>query len=73
MAYLDIMQLLHLKIGDKAHQWCVYADEQRVEAADRRAQESTREARSARRLERLAAEDILADAEGLQYGAETAE
>lgn len=46
-------------------------DEQRVDA-DCRVQESTREA-TARRLQRLAAEDILANAEGLQYGARIAE
>lgn len=73
MAYLDNMQVLNLKIGNEAHKWCVFADQQRVDAADRRAQESTRETRSARRLQRLAAENILADAEGLQYGAGTAE
>ncbi|XP_024878379.1 uncharacterized protein LOC112458805 isoform X2 [Temnothorax curvispinosus] len=73
MAYLNVMQVLNLKIGDKAQQWSVYADQQCVNAADLQAQESTRKARSARRLERFAAEDILADAEGLQYGAGTAE
>ena len=71
-AILTTMQQLQLKIGQQYKMFAVNVDKQRIERENRRASLSSKEARTARRLEQLHQNEYYEETEGLLYGAEIA-
>ena len=67
------MQQLSLKIGQQCNMFADNFDKQRIERENRRASLSSKEARTARRLEQLHQNEYYEEAEGLLYGAGIAE
>ena len=70
-AILTIMQ--QLKIGQQCKMFADNVDKQQIERERRRASLSSKEARTARRLEQLHQNEYYEEAEGLLYGAGIAE
>ena len=72
-AILNTMQQLQLKIGQQCKMFADNVDKQRIERENRSASLSTKEARTARRLEQLHQNEYYEEAEGVLYGAGIAE
>ena len=68
-AVLNTMQLLEIKIGQICKMYADKVDENRIERENRRTSFSSKEARTARRLEQLHQNEFYEQAEGLLYGA----
>ena len=72
-AVLSTMQQLQLKISQQCNMFADNVDKQRIERENRRAPLSSKEVRTARRLEQLHQNEYYDEAEGLLYGAGIAE
>ena len=66
---LSTMQLLDLKIGQQCKMLADNVDAERIERENRRASFSSKEARTACRLEQLHQNEFNEEAEGLLYAA----
>ncbi|EFN90087.1 hypothetical protein EAI_16081 [Harpegnathos saltator] len=67
-AILLTMQLLEINIGQQCKMFADNYDAQRVTRGERRRSSTTKEARTARRLEQMQRNEFYEEAEGLQYG-----
>ncbi|KAL6421171.1 hypothetical protein ACFW04_013733 [Cataglyphis niger] len=65
---LLIMNMLHLKIGNRCYDLCIKVDKQRCNTAEIRVQKNTKEARQARRSYQKEAQDAQTAAEEILYG-----
>ena len=72
-AILTTMQQLLPKIGQQCIMFADNVDKQRIEKKNRRASSSSKEARTARIIERLHQNEYYEEAEGLLYRAEIPE
>ena len=72
-AILTTMQQLQLKIGQQCKMFADNVDKLRIERENRRASSSSKEARTAHRLEQLHQNEYYKEAKGLVYGAGIAE
>ncbi|KYQ56969.1 hypothetical protein ALC60_04084 [Trachymyrmex zeteki] len=70
---LMIMQLLGLKIGQQCKMFADNVDNRRVARQDKRHSLSSKEARTTRRMEKMHANELYEEEEGLMYGAEIAD
>ncbi|CAH0561736.1 unnamed protein product [Brassicogethes aeneus] len=68
-AVLSTMQLLDLKIGQLCKMFADNVDAQRIKRENRRSSYSSKEARTARRLDQLHQNEFFEEVEGLLYGA----
>jgi len=68
-AILMVMNLLQIKIGQQCKMFADNANERRVRRQDKRHSLSSKEARTARRLENMNANDLYEEEEGILYGA----
>ncbi|XP_025156919.1 uncharacterized protein LOC112589106 [Harpegnathos saltator] len=66
-AILLTMQLLEINIGQQCKMFADNYDAQRVTRGERRRSSTTKEARTARRLEQMQRNEFYEEAEGLQY------
>lgn len=64
---LHILDSMNIKIGPGAYEGCWAEDHRRITFSTIRAHEATKEARTAKRLSRIAAEEAVSSAEGLLY------
>ncbi|XP_025158725.1 uncharacterized protein LOC112589479 [Harpegnathos saltator] len=72
-AILLTMQLLEINIGQQCKMFVDNYDAQRVTRGERRRSSTTKEARTARRLEQMQRDEFYEEAEGLRYGPGTAD
>ena len=68
-AVLITMQLLHLNIGQQCKTFVDTTDAQRLAREDKRQTYTSKEARTARRIEQMQQNKFFEQAEGLLYGA----
>ncbi|XP_032676769.1 uncharacterized protein LOC116846694 [Odontomachus brunneus] len=66
---LMIMQLLGLKIGQQCKMFADNVDNRRIARQDKRHSLNSKEARTARRMEKMHANELYEEEEGLMYGA----
>jgi len=67
------METMGIIIGQQSKTFAEYHNDKRLLNADRRSLESTKEARTARRMEKTVIQDFFEEEEGLMYGAGIAE
>lgn len=70
---LLMMNVLNLTVGDRSYSFCTAVDDERCATADMRAQNDSKEARTARRDGQRRAQDCQSAAEGVVYGPGTAD
>ncbi|XP_014478848.1 PREDICTED: uncharacterized protein LOC106746604 [Dinoponera quadriceps] len=68
-AVLMIMNKLDIEIGILAHNFAITKDEKRINRQNRRSYSSSKEARTARRMEMMAQNEFYEEADGLLYAA----
>lgn len=67
-AYLLMMHALEIDVDNNCAAYCENQDRARIDVAEVRAQEATREGRIARRQQRSSLSDAATDEEGTSYG-----
>lgn len=70
---MQIMQVLHMAIGDNCYKFCVEADCHRINMAERSLTEAAKESRRDSKTGRKEEEEQQVNLEGQQYGAGIAE
>ncbi|EZA49028.1 hypothetical protein X777_12836, partial [Ooceraea biroi] len=68
VAYLLIMNVLDIDVGRNCVAYCEHRDRTRIDMAEVRAQEATREGRIARRQRRSSSNDAATAGKGTSYG-----